>query len=332
MSAKRLSPRCRKKMREGRMARRMPASRAIPLLLALAASSLLATASPGRPPHSDSTTVDRRQSGQAPEKDIIVTGTRNLKEPAQKFVKTVTVETDEQIAKFQNEVCPAVYGMPQAYVDVIVDRMRTVARDSGLPVADKDCGPNVIVMVADDARDLVNMMRTERRLAFNKLELSAIRRLVQGERTVRSWHTMELRGADGRPMQSIEFAGRLVPAITGVLPSRIQKSVRHDLELAFVIFDLSAIDGLSLQQIADHAAMRAFARTSIEPATLAGQSILTMFSDIRQDNAPAGGLTEWDAAYLKALYATNNTVSASMQRANMARLVRSEVREAERPE
>ncbi len=74
--------------------------------------------------------------------------------------------------------------------------------------------------------------------------------------------------------------------------------------------------------------MRAFAKTGVEPTMPAGQSILTMFDEIRENNAPASALTEWDAAYLKALYATNNTVSASYQQASMARIVGKELKEA----
>ena len=90
----------------------------------------------------------------------------------------------------------------------------------------------------------------------------------------------------------------------------------------FIVFDLPAIDGLTRLQIADHAAMRAFARTEAggQPAR---HSILALFDDRRAGRAfPAPQLTEWDAAYLRALYCTGNAVGARQQRSGMSRAMR----------
>ena len=94
--------------------------------------------------------------------------------------------------------------------------------------------------------------------------------------------------------------------------------------MSFVVFDLAAIEGLTLLQIADHAAMRALARTS--PAALpARRSILTLFADRDAGSDPAGELTGWDIAYLAALYRTGNVVSAHQHQASIARTMRAEL-------
>jgi hypothetical protein len=73
--------------------------------------------------------------------------------------------------------------------------------------------------------------------------------------------------------------------------------------MSFVVMDQSAILGMSVQQIADYAAMRSFARTRVPKAEGNGAlppTILALF------DAPAplrpDGLTPADRAYLGALY------------------------------
>jgi hypothetical protein len=237
------------------------------------------------------------------------------------------------MAKFRVPVCPASFGLPEAHNAVIAERIREVARAADIPLAKPGCDRNLVVIVADDSRDFFDEFRAERPTLFHALELSEIKDVQNAEGPVRAWQVVELRGSDGRKPRRISFLH--IPGkppqyivngyeLTGVTPSRIQKATRRDLAISFVVFDLAATNGLTLTQIADHAAMRTLART--EAAEAGAPSILALF----QDGAyHADGLTEWDAAYLKSLYATNNTVSASQQQANMARLIGEELDEEE---
>ena len=289
---------------------------------AFPAASRAAGAGPGQP------------SAQAAERDdeIIVTGSRNRRDAVAAFVRAVTVETDDQIAQFATPVCPASFGLPPEQNEAIEARLRAIAGYLGIGAAAGGCRPNVVVIVAEQGGDFVHRLRRERPELFNALALD-IRAIMRLTGPVRAWQVVEPRGADGRPMRRISFVAspggppRYVPngyELTGVVPSLTSRSTRQDLSLSFVVFDLDAIEGLTLLQVADHAAMRALARTEATGLP-AGRSILTLFGDRNAGGRPAEELTNWDAAYLRALYRTANIVAAHQQRSNISRTMAREL-------
>ena len=257
--------------------------------------------------------------------EIVVTGQRDREDAIHDFIDTVTVEANGQMATFRVPVCPMSFGLPADYNEVVATRIREVASAAGVPLAGLGCDPNLVVIVADDSRDFFDAFRRDRPTLFHALELSEIKDVQKAEGPVRAWQLVQLRGSDGRPARWVRFqiGGSMSPPrqmLDGVTPSRIQKGTRRDLSITFVVLDLAATDGLTLTQIADHAAMRTLART--EPADAGAPSILALFNE---DGRHPDSLTEWDAAYLKSLYATNNTVAASQQQSSMARLIGKEL-------
>ena len=282
--------------------------------LALLAPLLLASAPPAVSPTSGA------------DEAIVVTGSIEREEAVRDFVDTVTIETSDQIAKFATPVCPAAFGLPAAHNEVITARVRQIADYIGIGAAGDACRPNVVIVVAERGAEFVDRLHEERPNLFSTMELIDIRRVMRLAGPVRAWQVVEQRGADGRPMDWIEVGleRRIRPSLSGVMPSITQRPTRQDLALSFIVFDLEAIEGLTLLQIADHAAMRAFARTGTA-AMPTRRSILGLFADRAAGAAPAVELTNWDAAYLSALYRTGNTVSAHRQRSSIARTMRREL-------
>ena len=209
-----------------------------------------------------------------------------------------------------------------------------IANYLGIGAAANGCRPNVVVIVAEQAGDFVHRLRRDRPDLFNALELADIRAIMRLTGPVRAWQVVEPQGADGRPMERISFLqkGPNDPPrpiargyrLTGVVPSLTTRSTRQDLSLAFIAFDLEAVGGLTLLQIADHAAMRALARTDAMGLP-ARRSILTLFGDRSAGDAPAQELTNWDAAYLRAVYRTTSTVTAHQQRSSISRTMNREL-------
>jgi hypothetical protein len=271
------------------------------------------------------------QSGPSAGEEIIVTGSRNRDEAIRDYVEAITVETHDQIAKFATPVCPASFGLPPGYNGVIVERIRLIAEHLGIGVAGRDCRPNVVVLVTESGGDFVHQLRRERPDLFSTFEFADVRAIMRLAGPVRAWQVVEPLGADGRPVETISFIQMGIGGppvyigrarhLRGVMPSRTQRPTRQDLALSFIVFDLDAIEGLTLLQIADHAAMRALARTAVAGLP-ARRSILTLFRDRDADAAPAEELTSWDTAYLRALYRTTDTVTAHQQRSNVARTMR----------
>jgi hypothetical protein len=280
------------------------------------------------------------QDAPPPEQRVVVTGERdrNRAAPVRSYIEAVSIETEDQIARFEAPICPASFGLPQGQNEVVAERIRLVAEHLGVRTADRDCRPNVVVIVADDGEQFLRALRRERPALFAHLPLADIRAMLRLEGPARAWHQIEARGADGRPMERINWLetgspppryivrGRRLP---GIIASRISLPTRQDLSLAFIVFDLEALEGLTLLQIADHAAIRALART--RPATLpARRSILGLFVDRDSGVAPVEELTGWDVAYLQALYRSGNTIAANQQRGTMSRLMRAELEASDR--
>lgn len=255
---------------------------------------------------------------------IVVTGQRNRRDPVSAFVEAVTVEIDDQIAKFAVPVCPLSLGLRPEQNAFIEARLRLIAGYLGIGAAAAGCRPNMVVIAADSGGDFISRLHDERPVLFEMFEAIDIRRIMRQPGPARAWQSVETRGADGRPMLGVEVdreTRRVRPAITGVMPSITSRSTRQDLTLSFVVLDVEVLDGLTPLQIADYAAMRALART--EAATLpSGRSILTLFADRRAGVAPAPSLTDWDEAYLTGLYRTHNVVSAHQQRSAIAGFMR----------
>lgn len=276
------------------------------------------------------------QAPPPPEQQVVVTGERdrNRAEPVRSYIEAVTIETEDQIARFESPICPASFGLPPGQNEMVAERVRLVAEHLGVRTADRGCSPNVVIIVADDGEHFLRTLRRKRPALFAHLPLADIRAMLRLEGPARAWHQVETRGADGRPMERINWleTGASTPPryivrghrLPGIVPSLIGRPTRQDLSLAFVVFDLDALEGLTLLQIADHAAIRALART--RPAALpARRSILGLFVDRGSGVTPVEELTGWDVAYLQALYRSGNTSAANQQRGNMSRLMRAEL-------
>ncbi|HEX8257130.1 MAG TPA: hypothetical protein VF589_05825 [Allosphingosinicella sp.] len=260
--------------------------------------------------------------------EIVVTGTRDNKCAASDFIDSIMRDHDNQLARFHARICPATIGLPEGHAAAVMNRIRDVAATAGLELAGPKCRPNLVVVVADGGRDFVTAFRKKRPRLFHDLRRRETAELFAAGAPARAWQIVERREADGRVAEPfVEGVGyrpeaHLMPHMQS---SRLQKSTRSDLALSFVVFDIAGVEGLTLTQLADYAAMRALASTR-PPAKPGGpRSILRLFDDPKQGIAPAAVLTKWDLAYLKALYATNGTMMAWQERGRMVRRVRQEL-------
>lgn len=259
-----------------------------------------------------------------PEKEIVVTGVRQPERDAAEFVEAIGVDHQGQIARFEDRVCPALFGLPENQKAAVEARLRKVASAIGIEVEGPGCRPNLVVTVAADPTDFIRTLHRKRPWLFRDLRRAEVDRLEAGRGAARAWHLIGSRESDGRRAQHfVDTQGEYLDA--HLTPShqfsRLKKSTRPMLNVAFVVFELGSVVELTVPQLADYAAMRGLAMTRADPhATAEGRSILGLFEDRREGRAPALSLTAWDLAYLKALYGTRSVTTAARQRATMARM------------
>lgn len=238
------------------------------------------------------------------------------------FVEDITVLTQGQVARFYEPVCVVSEGLPPDFNAVVEARVGELARAAGIAVSERSgCAPNLIVLVADDSSDVAAALRRRRPEIFEGLDAAEISRVVASDGPVRSWQRTEASWANGEPIldRRNEYLGRDVHLFHGVPAGFLRTSTRQALRLSVVVFDVEAIDGLTLMQIADHAAMLGLAPTRTGGAA-AGHSILSLFHAAAAERAELPAVTRWDLAYLRALYRIGAALDGNAHRSLLSRL------------
>lgn len=262
--------------------------------------------------------------------DIVVTGRKldpeSLRAEALSFAKTVgAAPIDGQISRWNQPLCPSVGGLDPAVAEIVAAKIRAVANDVGAKVGGDGCRANVVVTFTLDARGLVAAMtrkRSQLLRAASPTERSLIR---DSDAPVRWWYAAATEGADGTPLtaESSALIGASVAGGLGI-PSNGQQSFvnttssslvrspfRSSLKAVTVVVDAPHATGAKLSDVAAYVAFVALARIKAPAPVPQAPSVLGLFS------GTPSGLTSWDIAYLKALYATAVDRTAETQRSRM---------------
>ena len=286
----------------------------MPVLIALAAQA--STAPPAAEPNSS---------------EIVVQGTRIGKQQIRDFVKSVTdLPYGGQVARFHAAACPSAIGLSDAFNAAVVDRMRKVASAAGIKVARAPCTPNVFVIVTGNKKAAVEAIERQYPSYFEGLSSRDVRELAYSGEPAVAWQVKSRLSADGDLLE--KPAGTDTYRVEGTFnPSRIRTSTMPTFVASLVVIDIHAAAGLTTTELADYAAMRAFA--AADPSRVLRTGVPTILGVLGQpDNAPLPiTLTYWDLGLLKALYSTDNAYYARYQRGEMERVVRDELEQAGTP-
>lgn len=207
---------------------------------------------------------------------------------------------DVPLALVQDPLCPGVIGMTVEGAAPIIDRIRATAQELGVPLADDtQCRANlVLVIVADGAQELAALHRSSPQL-FETLTLPDRRDLLASPGPARAWHVTSMRSRDGFRIPQAESLDRPPATTMWSAHSKIYLAVRQDIDTSFVLLDSAAVKGKTLVQLADYATMRGLARTHPPEGAAGLATILSLFAN---EGTPPQGLTQFDRAYLAALY------------------------------
>jgi hypothetical protein len=272
-----------------------------------------------------------------PPKDIVVTArpdaTRREVDRQATAITRVNDMYRDSLARFADPVCPGIMGLPAGVAGMVVDRIRYDAERVGARTDSRaNCHPNIIVaFVRDGAAGLRTLLKTKG-FMFITLEAAETKELAEETGPARAWNLTMLRTRHGNG-ESSTFEEGLTPeeghislgpmriTISPSSDSRIFFASRLDIVHSVVLIDLAAIDGMSIDQIADYAAMRGLARTRPAPGDAAATTILSLFD-------PAGErpreMTRFDLAYLHSLYEAESNLPAWAKIAAVSRAMRKE--------
>ena len=264
---------------------------------------------------------DRQATGLATDSPIVVTGTRLTPEEARaraiEFVRGTGIASGERpVARWVDPVCIEVIGLSDRHAGVVKSRLERIAGVAGIPVARGRCQNNLAVVFTGDGGAVVREVerRAPRRLEEVRGETRT--RLLESGIPIRWWYTTQPRSRHGIRDSTNEpgwaAGAEDSPAAGGgsILPASVPNLYHYNSSIvstqavralvsASVVVDVNALrEPLPLDAIAAYVAMVAFAEMR-ENDFSTPVSILGMFED--SPTAPRG-LTDWDLAFLRALY------------------------------
>jgi hypothetical protein len=252
----------------------------------------------------------------AGEQDIVVTGRVEAREEQiREFVDAFTRKPgQDQLSRFEFAICPATYGIGAEASQSVVARLRRIAKALDIPVGKPNCTPNVLVMVTADKKVLIETIEKKYSQLLGEMPARKVREMANAPGSAAAW---QVQGppldADGAEITEGGASGVRVNR-TFRQTSRMTPAARPQLLGAVVIVEQEALIGMTATQLADYAAMRTLAAT--DPARLpagAPQTILTILDAPDSAEVPLS-MTQWDVAFLKALYAAPTGLYAGAER------------------
>jgi hypothetical protein len=293
--------------------------------------------------------------------DIVVTATR-LQQQAEDFVGAIAQAppSEDQLARWDSRICVGAVGLEADAAQALVDRISGRARAVGLRPGEPGCRANVMVIYAPDSDTLTRQIVDRRRdlLGYNGDEgvvtagREALEAFASTPRAVRWWHVAQTTDADGgaignaetsdgpgntvgdNSLGSADGAGSTTQdlatasmgtgsfqGLEGVRSSgsRMRRSTRQDLNYVLIVVDAQRVNGIPAAAWMDYVAFVALAQINPDAAPRSFPTILNLFSS--PQSAPAS-MSDWDVAYLDALYrATRTAPNSRRQRSEMARTI-----------
>ena len=281
-------------------------------------SALLVAATAAQPPAAPAADAGN-------DRDIIVKGERIKHEQIAGFITALSnVPSTGQIGRFHSAVCPAAVGLPKAQGEAIADRMRRVAAAADIRTGPGKCTPNVFLIAVPDKAASIRQLSKQFPAYFGEMTSRQINQLADDPRPAVAWQVQNRLGADGEELEQPVGTDYYVAKGTGS-GSRMRAGSVPNFIASIVMVDLKAIGGLTVTQVADYAAMRAFAKTDPARARQAGAPTILTILDAADDQQIPVTLTAWDLGYLKSLYTTSNDYYASYHRGEMAHVLKREL-------
>lgn len=272
--------------------------------LAVLAGALLLTV----PALGQSTQTPRSQESRNGS-DIVVTGRMEGEAPTQRDItrqaRAITAPGDlrhSPLPRFADRLCPGVIGLKTDAASLVVDRIRDTSERLGLWLTDDDgtCSPNFIVAFVEDGQADLQKIADNSGWLFRDMSLNERRELLSEEGPVRVWTITQMRTRDGIPIPRSDSLLNPPVVNTWMAHSKIYLAVRQDISRVVVLFDKTQVKGKTLLQLADYATMRGLART--RPADEDGQAMDTILALFDPAGSPPLQMTEFDRAYLSAVY------------------------------
>jgi hypothetical protein len=264
------------------------------------------------------------------QESVVVQGQR--RQIAQALRKLIEPSNSEQLARFEDEICPIVIGMPKDWTASLTRMIRENVVAIGGKAGKPGCTVNAAVIFIDQPLELIQALAKEEPGFFN-MTPRELAKFTAAPRPVASWHVTDTRGRDGEELGSVRSI--VDPASGANLPTdssakvtrnftsgRLVSPVREDMLVGFVVIDRMATPGKSLRQLADLATMHLLLDVNQEAGERDPGSILSLFEARAEGMAAPKRLSRFDRGALRGFYTQReNNRTARQQAENIARAI-----------
>jgi hypothetical protein len=252
------------------------------------------------------------EAEQDDQNSIVVTGEKPTQSEVTRQARQITQPTGIRYAplpRFEGDrLCPGVIGMKADFASLVVDRIRANAERFGLWMTEDDgtCAPNFVIAFVDDGQATLQQVADGQSWLFKDMPRHERVELLADEGPAHVWTTTQARTRDGMNLPD-RPDGRKASAMGSGGRARVQLGAREDITGVLILFDRDDVGDLTLIQLADYATMRGLART--RPVDGDGQAMATILALFDRAATPVAEMTDFDRAYLSALYAERATTT-----------------------
>jgi hypothetical protein len=233
-----------------------------------------------------------------------------------KFVYGITVTPfEDSIARWQKQtpICPLIAGLSEDDGEYMLTRLSQIATTAGASLAPEKCQPNFFVVVTSVPDELIAAWSKRNDLFGRDAYKSRVSRFMTSSIPVRVWYNVQLTDRDGAPCGGGGgLAGAYIPAFNGIPICIVDPNAGHlrfgvvrDISSVIMVIDARLAKGINFGQLSAYVAMNGLAEIRTNAKVGDAPSILHLFTE--PASAPQLGLSPWDAAYLKAIYHTEQT-------------------------
>jgi hypothetical protein len=208
---------------------------------------------------------------------------------------------EDSLVRWNAPICFLVLGLIAEDAKLLSARLTQISSSSGAPLARSPCQPNFIVVATSEPDRVLNAWYARDSQLFGDAASAQIRQFLETSqsRPVRVWYNIDL----GR--KSGTRNGHFIPSNTRAESSAFVGNAAFDFLSVFAIINSHRTEHTTLDQLADYVAMTGLTRVDLDADLGSAPSILRLFA-ASGENQPSG-LSSWDAAFLEALYQSNQT-------------------------
>ena len=234
---------------------------------------------------------------------LVETQQAPLRQRVAAFIKGVTRSPEgsdaESLVRWNAPICFLAVGLPKQDAKALVARLAQIASAADAPLAREPCQANFIILATSDPNRVISAWYERNSHIFGDSSLAQIDRFFRGStRPVRVWRNID------RGRVATMRRGHFAPSNLHADSSPLARNTILGFSSVFAVFDTDQAGDLKLNQIADYVAMAGLSNCDLG-ADLAGTGSILQLLAASKETPP--GLSSWDAAFLKALYQSDQT-------------------------